>query len=72
LRIREYDHPREIIVDLLRSIYREIHNLFNLGRQIKRKRERERERERKRKGGKRKREEATLGVEENQRLCSKG
>lgn len=28
--IKEYDHPREIIVDLSRSIYREIHNLFNL------------------------------------------
>lgn len=28
--INEYDHPREIIVDLSRSIYREIHNLFNL------------------------------------------
>lgn len=27
--IKEYDHPREIIVDLSRSIYREIHNLFN-------------------------------------------
>ena len=43
--IREYDHPREIIVDLSRSIYREIHNLFNLGRQIRKEREKERERE---------------------------
>jgi len=29
LGIKEHDQPREIIVDLSRSIYREIHNLFN-------------------------------------------
>jgi hypothetical protein len=27
--IKEHDQPREIIVDLSHSIYREIHNLFN-------------------------------------------
>lgn len=30
--IKEYDHRCEIIVDLSRSIYREIHNLFNPAR----------------------------------------
>lgn len=38
--IKEYDHPREIIVDLSRSIYREIHNLFNPRLATKRFRER--------------------------------